>query len=173
MTSGLGEFAIQLFRPVLPMLADTAANTTEALRRLGRAAFEFKLDGARIQVHKGGDEVRVFSRRLNEVTAAVPEVVEAVRATSGAGTDPRRRGDRAAKRRFPSPLSNHDASLRTPARGANGCAAICRSRPFFFDLLYLDGQSLLDLSQEQRHEFLRRTLPATAAHSSNGYRSTR
>ncbi len=78
--SGLGEFSIRLFRPVLPMLADTAATPAEALERLGRAAFEFKLDGARIQVHKGGAEVKVYSRRLNEVTAAVPEVVEIVRA---------------------------------------------------------------------------------------------
>ena len=61
------------------MLASTAENVGEALGWLGEAAFELKLDGARIQVHKSSDEVRVFSRALRDVTAAVPEVVEAVR----------------------------------------------------------------------------------------------
>src|SRR5207247_2380801 len=56
-----------------------AEDIQEALRRLGTAALEWKVDGARVQVHKGGNDVRVFSRSLNDVTAAVPEIVEAVR----------------------------------------------------------------------------------------------
>src|SRR5207249_3906433 len=78
--AGLSRLAIQLFRPVLPMLAESAEDAAEALERLGRAALEFKLDGARVQVHKSGAEVRVYSRRLNEVTVAVPELVEVTRA---------------------------------------------------------------------------------------------
>ncbi|HSR90512.1 MAG TPA: ATP-dependent DNA ligase [Gemmatimonadales bacterium] len=156
--SGLGEFAIRLFRPVLPMLADTAATPAEALERLGRAAFEFKLDGARIQVHKGGAEVKVYSRRLNEVTAAVPEVVEIVRAL------PSRElildGEVIALRSDGSPHAFQTTMSRFGRR-----SEVDRQRgevpltPFFFDLLYLDGKSLLDLTQEQRHEFLRRSLP--------------
>ena len=72
------RYSIQLFRPVEPMLASPAESVAEALEAFGEAAFELKLDGARIQVHKSGDEVSVFSRALRDVTAAVPEVVEAV-----------------------------------------------------------------------------------------------
>src|SRR5581483_2968769 len=78
--AGLEQYSIQLFRPVQPMLAQTAEDITDALEELGEAALEYKMDGARVQVHRSGDEVVVYSRRLNDVTAAVPEVVEAVRA---------------------------------------------------------------------------------------------
>jgi DNA ligase-1 len=78
--AGLDRFDLRLFRPVQPMLADSADEVAVALEQLGEAAFEYKLDGARVQVHKDGEEVRVWSRQLNEVTAAVPEIVERVRA---------------------------------------------------------------------------------------------
>ncbi|HXH07355.1 MAG TPA: hypothetical protein VNI83_12300, partial [Vicinamibacterales bacterium] len=74
----LDRFLVAPFRPVQPMLAESAEDVREALARLGEASFEYKLDGARIQAHKAGGEVRVFSRALRDVTAAVPEVVEAV-----------------------------------------------------------------------------------------------
>src|SRR2546430_14107019 len=76
---GLARCRVELFRPVQPMLAQAADDVLDALTQLGEAAFEYKLDGARIQVHKRGDEVRVFSRQLNDVTVAVPEVVAAAR----------------------------------------------------------------------------------------------
>src|SRR6202007_2897946 len=72
-------YALRVLHPVPPMLANPADDVDEALERLGEAAFEYKLDGARVQVHRAGDEVRVFSRQLNDVTVAVPEVVEAAR----------------------------------------------------------------------------------------------
>jgi DNA ligase-1 len=72
---GLAGFAVRLFRPVLPMLAGTADTIEEALAELGEVAIEWKLDGARVQIHKSGDQVRVYSRLLNEVTPAVPEIV--------------------------------------------------------------------------------------------------
>src|SRR5260221_621119 len=79
--AGLATFSLQLFRPVQPMLAQPAADVAEAMARFpDGAAAEWKLDGARIQVHRDGAEVRVYSRQLNDVTAAVPEVVDAVRA---------------------------------------------------------------------------------------------
>jgi DNA ligase 1 len=76
----LGAFGIELFRPLSPMLAQSADTVADALDRLGNAALEFKLDGARIQVHKRADDVRIYSRNLNEVTDAVPELVDVVRA---------------------------------------------------------------------------------------------
>src|SRR5262249_54849524 len=77
---GLSRYILQPFRPIQPMLADTARDVADALTNLGHASFEDKLDGARIQVHKVGDEVKVFSRTLRDVTAAVPEVVTVTRA---------------------------------------------------------------------------------------------
>src|SRR5262245_15794455 len=80
--SALEQSAIRPLRPVQPMLADSSDDVQEALSELGEAVLEYKLDGARIQVHKLDDEVRVFSRALRDVTAAVPEVVDRVRSLS-------------------------------------------------------------------------------------------
>ena len=76
--AGLARFSVELFRPVRPMLAQTAADVADALVRLPRASFEYKLDGARVQVHKAGSAVRIFSRELNDVTESAPEIVDAV-----------------------------------------------------------------------------------------------
>lgn len=77
----LQRFGLQLLSPVAPMLAQTAADPAAALALLaGEAVFDWKLDGARIQVHKQGDAVRIFTRSANEVTDSVPEIVELVRA---------------------------------------------------------------------------------------------
>src|SRR5262249_35698166 len=74
--AGLHTVALKLFRPILPMLAEPAPDVAEALAQLREAALEYKLDGARVQVHRRADEVRVFSRTGNDVTQAVPEIVE-------------------------------------------------------------------------------------------------
>src|SRR5437660_2140693 len=71
----LKRFAIELFRPIKPMLSKTATDVEEALAELGPASFEYKLDGIRIQVHKKGKQVRIYSRTLNDVTAELPGVV--------------------------------------------------------------------------------------------------
>lgn len=76
----LERFQLELFAPVSPMLAQTAADVGEALREIGgESAFEWKMDGARIQVHKAADEVRIYTRGLNEVSGAIPEIVEQAR----------------------------------------------------------------------------------------------
>src|SRR5262245_47638654 len=75
---GLARFRLEVLRPVKPMLAQTAESTAEALARTGPAAVEWKLDGARLQVHRLGPVVRAFTRSLADVTDRVPEVVEAV-----------------------------------------------------------------------------------------------
>jgi DNA ligase 1 len=80
--AGLTRFSLRLLQPVSPMLANPAEDVEEALERLGEAAFEYKIDGARIQVHKAGDEVRVFTRHLQDATARVPEIVEWARTLS-------------------------------------------------------------------------------------------
>src|SRR2546425_9009186 len=67
-SSDISTFKVELFRPLKPMLAKTANNVDEALAELGPASFEYKLDGIRIQVHKRGDEVRTYSRTLNDIT---------------------------------------------------------------------------------------------------------
>jgi DNA ligase-1 len=147
--SSLAAFAVQLFRPVLPMLAGSAEDVSEALGELGRAAVEYKLDGARVQIHRRGDEVRVYSRRLNEVTAAVPELVEAVRAL-GAG-ELIVEGEAIALRADGTPLP-----FQTTMRRFGRRLEVERVRGelpvtlFLFDLLYLDGAPLLDEPLERR-----------------------
>lgn len=77
--AGVARFRLRLMRPLRPMLALPAEDIGQALAEMGEAAVEYKLDGVRLQVHKDDDEVRVYSRQLKEVTASVPDVVDAVR----------------------------------------------------------------------------------------------
>lgn len=153
--TGLLRVAVRLFRPIRPMLAQSAGDAGEAIDRLGEAALEYKVDGARVQIHKQGDDVRVFSRRLREVTPAVPEVVDAVR------TLPAREmildGEAIALRpdRTPHPFQ---ATMRRFGRTAN-VAELRDELPlslFLFDLLYRDGEVLIDLPYEQRTSELER-----------------
>ena len=76
--AALAEFTLRVGRPVGPMLAQTATGVADALERLGgTAVFEAKLDGARVQIHRAGDDVSIYTRSLDDVTARLPEVVEA------------------------------------------------------------------------------------------------
>ncbi|MFL5401688.1 MAG: ATP-dependent DNA ligase [Gemmatimonadales bacterium] len=154
----LAGFATQLFRPVHPMLAGSADDELVALDELGEAALEYKLDGARIQVHKSGDQVAVYSRRLNDVTAAVPELVEAVRALS-----PRELildGEVLALRNdgtphpFQTTMSRFGKRLQVDRARSN-----IPLTPFFFDLLYLDGGSLMDETGRRRLAALAEGVP--------------
>jgi DNA ligase-1 len=146
---GLARFGLQLFRPVLPMLAQTAEDVDDALTQLGTAALELKLDGARVQVHKDGDEVRVYSRRLNEVTPAVPEVVSVVRAL------PARTlvldGETIALRPDGSPHA-FQTTMRRFGRRLD-VEALRQDLPlsvFFFDCLHADGADLLHRPATER-----------------------
>ena len=78
-TKGLDAVGLEVMRAVRPMLASTSPDASSAVTRLGLAAIDWKLDGARIQVHKQGDGVAVFTRNLNDVTSRLPEVVADVR----------------------------------------------------------------------------------------------
>ena len=93
---GLRTVRLEVGRPVHPMLAGTAPDLAAAFERTTPAAIEWKLDGARIQVHRSGDDVAVYTRSLDDVTGRVPEVVEAVRGAGGRPAGAGRRGDRAA-----------------------------------------------------------------------------
>lgn len=154
--AGLGRFSLHLLSPVAPMLASPAGDAEEAVERLGEAAFEYKLDGARLQVHRAGDEVRVFTRQLQDVTVRVPEVVEWARAL------PVREavveGEALALRedRRPRPFQE---TMRRLGRSKDVEAAR-RAMPlssFFFDLLYLEGEGpLVSLPYAERIERLQR-----------------
>ena len=148
--SGLARFSVQIFRPVQPMLAQTASGIDEALAELEEdVALEWKLDGARIQVHKAGDEIKVFSRNLRDVTAAVPEVVEAARrmGANEAILD----GEVIALR----PDGTPETFQRTMQRfgrklDVDRLRTALPLTPFFFDCLYVDGASLIDHPQAER-----------------------
>jgi DNA ligase-1 len=157
--AGLERFSLRLFHPVLPMLAASAEDAGDALAQLGQAAVEWKLDGARVQVHKQGADVAVFTRRLNEVTGSVPEVAEAVAAL------PARElildGEAIALRRDGTP-EPFQVTMRRFGRKLD-VAAMRRQLPlsvFFFDCLYLDGESLLDQPARSRFEALAEAVSA-------------
>jgi DNA ligase-1 len=140
---GLSRFILRPFQPVQPMLADSAADVADALAMLGEASFEYKLDGARIQVHKVGDDVKVYSRNLRDVTIAVPEVVTVARAM------PARElvldGEAIVLREdgIPQPFQ---MTMRRFGRklNVNVLERELPITPFFFDALYLDGNPLVD-----------------------------
>lgn len=145
----LTAYSIEIFRPVEPMLATPVESIAEVLASFGDAAFEFKLDGARIQVHKSADDVRVYSRALRDVTAAVPEVVEAVRRL------PARQlildGEVIALQSSGAPLPFQETMRRFGRRlEVDRLRGELPLTPFAFDCLYLDGRSLTSLPQRER-----------------------
>jgi DNA ligase 1 len=157
--AGLAHFAVQLFRPIKPMLAQPAADIEDALGTLGRAALEYKLDGARIQVHKGAAEVRVFSRRLNDVTGAVPEIVEAVHRLPAreAILDGEAIALRPGGRPQPFQITMRRFGRRLDVAAMREALPLAA---FFFDVLALDGANLIDLPAKERFAALDGAVPA-------------
>jgi len=158
--SGLAGFGIQLFQPVQPMLAQPANDVEDALSQLRHdLSLEWKLDGARIQVHKRGSEVAVFSRNLRDVTSAVPEVIDAVRAL--AVREAILDGEVIALRSDAAP---HPFQVTMQRFGRKLDIERMRTEipltPFFFDCLYADGESLVDVSQESRIARLNHVAPS-------------
>jgi DNA ligase 1 len=155
----LAAFATQLFRPVHPMLAGSADAPEFAIAELGEAVLEYKLDGARIQVHKGGDQVAVYSRRLNDVTAAVPELVDAVRALPA--RDLILDGEVLALHPDGTPHPFQTTMSRFGRRlEIDSMRRELPLTPFFFDVLYLDGASLIDQPARRRLAALSELSPA-------------
>jgi DNA ligase-1 len=157
-SDALGRFAVRLFQPVQPMLAGTAESEAEALAELGEAALEYKLDGARVQIHKNGDEVRIYSRRLNEVTPAVPELVEWTRSLPAEELIVE--GEAIALRPDGTPHP-----FQTTMRRFGRRLEVERVREtlpltlVLFDLLYLDGASLIDRPYRERIALLDGAVP--------------
>lgn len=159
--AGLSRFGIQLFRPVQPMLAQTAEDVNDAIEQLGEAALEYKFDGARVQAHKSGDDVIVYSRGSNDVSAAVPEIVEAVRALPARDlildgevlsldASGRPQPFQVSMRRFGRKLDVDRVLAELPMT------------PFWFDLIYLNGGSLIDEPQARRFSELSKLVPSEA-----------
>ncbi len=145
-------------QPVLPMLAQPAQDVEAALAALGTAILEWKLDGARVQVHKSGDEVRVFTRNLNEVTAAVPEIVAAARAVTARSLildgeaialrpDGKPHPFQVTMRRFGRKLDVAEVRGELPLS------------VFFFDCLLRDGEPLVDKGGIDRRKALEAAVP--------------
>jgi DNA ligase-1 len=139
---GVRAVGFELFRPVLPMLASTAESAGDAVAGFERASVEWKLDGIRIQIHRRGDEVRIYTRNLNEITDALPGIADAVgrlpvneAVFDGEAIWMGADGPAA----FQDTVSQIDASA--PLEGVT---------TFLFDVLHLDGEDLLDARLDRR-----------------------
>ena len=140
--AGLRRVGFELFRPILPMLASTAESVADAVGSFDRSSVEWKLDGIRVQIHRRGDEVRVYTRNLNEITDALPGIVAAVRrldvgqvVLDGEALWMSEQGPAP----FQETVSQIDAGA--PPEGIV---------TFLFDVLHVDGDDLLDTPLEQR-----------------------
>ena len=156
--AALARYQLELFRPVQPMLADSAPTVDEALEAGASAVVEWKLDGARIQVHRRDDRVAVYTRNLNDVTDRVPEVVDAARALAARelildgevialASDGRPRSFQDTMRRFGRRLDVEALRSELPFSA------------FFFDVLLHDGESVVDDPLSARLERLDQIAP--------------
>ena len=152
---GLQKLGFQLFKPIKPMLAQTANDVQEALNELGgEAAFEYKLDGARLQIHKSAAEVRVFSRRLTDVTDSLPEIIEQIRGevkvnetilegeVIAVGADGNPMLFQHLMRRFRRVHEIDEMTKEIPVK------------LYLFDMIYLDGESLVSIPYVERRKKL-------------------
>jgi DNA ligase-1 len=148
--AALTEFTLRVGRPVGPMLAQIATGVGDALEKLGGTAiFEAKLDGARVQIHRAGDTVSVYTRSLDDITARLPEVVEAALALPAgefiADAEAIALQPNGRPHRFQVTASRFGRTADVLAARAAQPLSV-----FFFDLLHLDGTDLLDLPTTER-----------------------
>ena len=158
-TAGLRQFQLRLFDPVAPMLAQTAADVAEALLELSPPVqFEWKMDGARIQVHRRGDEVRIYTRALNEISAAIPEIAEAALLLPADAVilDGEALSYTAGDRPHP-----FQVTMRRFGRRLNVPSLLAElpMRAFFFDCLLLDDEVMADRPMNERVAALDRAVP--------------
>jgi ATP-dependent DNA ligase I len=149
----LADFQLTVGRPLAPMLAASAPNVAEALAATGAPAFaDVKLDGVRIQVHRRGSDIAVFSRSLDDITARMPGVVSVARAlpVTSAVLD----GEALGMDQTGRPVPFQETSSRAARRA--GAAPV---RAYFFDALHLDGADLLDAPAAQRWAALAAVAP--------------
>jgi DNA ligase-1 len=155
---GLSRFRLAVLSPIQPMLAQTGDDLDDALARISPASVEWKLDGARLQVHRLGNEVRGFTRNLADITDRIPEIVEVVReldveAIVLDGESIALDGD-GRPRRFQQTMSRFGSKVKV---------AEVRKKvplsPFFFDVLHLDGVDLIDRPARERLAALESRIP--------------
>ncbi|MFK0245149.1 ATP-dependent DNA ligase [Amycolatopsis azurea] len=156
MTGGrerLAEFKLALGRPIRPMLASPAESLEEAVTEHAEALVEYKMDGARIQVHREGDEVHVYTRTLREITGSVGELVDLVRSLPCTSVvldgETLALTDDGRPRPFQETMSRFGSSREEQVRAL-------LLRPYFFDCLHLDGADLLDAPLSERNAALRK-----------------
>jgi len=168
--AALAAARVEPGRALRPMLAATSPTVAEAVGELGEVSVEWKLDGARIQVHRDGTDVAVFTRNLNDVTARFTDVVDAVLALPGrrlvldgeligldeATVEPAGPDVTGAARQAPRPFQDTISRFATDRSGA----AAAGLTPFFFDCVHLDGDDLLDEPLTRRLEALDATAGA-------------
>jgi DNA ligase-1 len=149
--AALKKASVRLFRPLKPMLAQTAGDLAEAFERYeGRVALEYKLDGARVQIHRQGDEVRIYSRNLAEVTASLPDVVAEVK-DQLAAEEVILEGEAVAVDAQGRPLPFQHLMRRF--RRKHAVAATVEEIPIqlhLFDILHLNGKTLVDAPYKER-----------------------
>jgi DNA ligase-1 len=154
--AGLAQASLRLFRPIKPMLAQTAESQAEAFERYaGQVALEYKLDGARVQIHKRGSEVRIYSRQLSDVTGSLPDVVAEVQDLLLVDTAIVE-GEAVAMDAQGRPLPFQHLMRRF--RRKHAVETTVKEIPvqlYLFDALYLDGQTLIDAPNTKRWQALR------------------
>ena len=159
--AALTSYRLEIFRPVQPMLADSAANLEEGIAAAaggGPVAIEWKLDGARIQVHRAGDRVAIYTRNLNDVTSRLPEVVDAVRAWNA--RELILDGEVIALDEKGRPLSFQDTMRRFGRRtDVDALRAQLPLTPWFFDILLCEGEETIDRPFLERLGVLDRVAP--------------
>jgi DNA ligase-1 len=156
-TDALRALTVQVGRPVRPMLAASAPTVAEAMDRISPAAVEWKVDGIRVQLHRQGTEVRVFTRTLDDITDRVPELAAAGLTLSAqtAIVD----GEAVALRPDGRPQPFQVTSARTASQSVAGGGTV-RLTLFLFDLLYADGADLIDAPASHRFARLAQIAPA-------------
>lgn len=148
----LAEFGLEVMTALQPMLAQSAPSVATAIEKLGTATVEWKIDGARVQVHRSGDDVAVFTRNLRDITASMPDVVGAVAEldVDAIVLD----GEAVALSPAQRPIAFQDTMSRFSSDDDGNLSVL------FFDCLHLNGTDLIDLPMTQRHDAMRRTLPS-------------
>jgi DNA ligase-1 len=148
---GLRAIGFEIFRPIFPMLASTAPSVAEAVGSFDRSSVEWKLDGIRIQIHRRGDEIRIYTRNLNDITQSLPGIVAAV------GALPVRQAVFDGEALWmsddgPAPFQDTVSQIDTGAP-PEGIVT------FLFDVLHLDDDDLLDTPLEERAKRLEAVAP--------------
>jgi DNA ligase-1 len=157
--AALRAFRLEVGRPLRPMLAASAPDVATAFERMSPAAVEWKIDGIRIQVHRQGPEVRVFTRTLDDITARLPEITRAVLASPAQDLvldgEAIALGPGGRARPFQVTASRAGTQAAPGQEGPD-----VPLTPFFFDLLHLDGRDLIDEPATVRHALMSEVLPA-------------